>query len=138
VRVALIDGEWRSNPTFEEAETATFDVVVAGRRNEAGTVDILMIEGEAPDDAWNLIQEGATAPTEEVVAEGLEAAKRAIDEMIGDQLEFLAEVGVRRSRSSRSRCTDRTCSTRCRPSRRSASRARSCPARPSARQRSGH
>ena len=40
-------------------------VVVAGRRNDQGSIDILMIEGEAPDEAWRLITEdGATAPTE--------------------------------------------------------------------------
>jgi polyribonucleotide nucleotidyltransferase len=95
VRVALIDGDWVVNPTFQQTEEATFDVVVAGRRNDGGGIDILMIEGEAPDDAWALIATGATAPTEEVVAEGLEAAKQAIDEVIGRQFEFLADVGVK-------------------------------------------
>src|SRR2546426_1812266 len=49
VRMGLIDGEWVVNPTFQETEEATFDVVVAGRRNDAGEIDVLMIEGEAPD-----------------------------------------------------------------------------------------
>jgi polyribonucleotide nucleotidyltransferase len=96
VRLGLIGGEWVVNPTFQEVEEATFDIVVAGRRNDAGGVDILMIEGEAPDNTWQLLQaaEGAAAPTEEVVAEGLEAAKRAIGEMIDFQLEFIGQVGV--------------------------------------------
>jgi polyribonucleotide nucleotidyltransferase len=95
VRLGLIDGGWVINPTFQEVDRATFDVVVAGSRNEAGEVDILMIEGEAPDDAWELLSEGATAPTEEVVAEGLEEAKRAISEVIDLQLEFLGSIGAR-------------------------------------------
>ena len=94
VRMGLIGGEWTINPTFQQVEEATFDIVVAGRRNDAGTIDILMIEGEAPDHTWQLLADGATAPTEEVVAEGLEAAKRAIDEVIGFQLDFLGQVGV--------------------------------------------
>ena len=94
VRMGLIDGEWVVNPTFQQTEEATFDVVVAGRRNDAGEIDVLMIEGEAPDNTWALLADGATAPTEEVVAEGLEAAKRAIAEMIDFQLEFLEAVGV--------------------------------------------
>jgi polyribonucleotide nucleotidyltransferase len=72
-------------------------MVVAGRRNDEGTVDILMIEGEATDEAWRLVTEdGATSPTEDVVADGLEAAKAAIGELIDFQREFVASVGVER------------------------------------------
>jgi polyribonucleotide nucleotidyltransferase len=94
VRVGLIDGEWVINPTFQEVEEATFDVVVAGRKNDEGQIDILMIEGEAPDRTWELLASGAQAPTEETVAEGLEAAKRAIDDVIDFQREFIDAVGV--------------------------------------------
>ncbi|HEX9123316.1 MAG TPA: polyribonucleotide nucleotidyltransferase [Actinomycetota bacterium] len=96
VRMGLIGGEWRINPTFQDLEQATFDVVVAGRRNDAGGIDVLMIEGEAPDEAWGLLADGgaSVAPTEEVVAEGLEAAKRAIGDMIDFQNEFLSQIGV--------------------------------------------
>jgi polyribonucleotide nucleotidyltransferase len=96
VRLGLIDGNWAINPTFQELEQATFDIVVAGRRNDAGEVDILMIEGEAPDNTWALLEGGGgAAPTEQVVAQGLEAAKRAIDELIDFQLEFLAKSDVK-------------------------------------------
>lgn len=97
VRLGLIGGEWVVNPTFLEVEEATFDIVVAGRRNDAGEVDILMIEGEAPDSTWQLLgaAEGAVAPTEDVVAQGLEAAKRAIDELIDFQSEFVAKLDVK-------------------------------------------
>jgi polyribonucleotide nucleotidyltransferase len=95
VRLGLIDGEWVINPTFQDLEEATFDIVVAGRRNDSGQVDILMIEGEAPDNTWALLQGSGTTPTEQVVAEGLEAAKRAIDELIEMQLEFIATADVK-------------------------------------------
>ena len=93
-RVALIDGQWVANPTFAETDESTFDVVVAGRRNDSGEIDVLMIEGEAPDKTWELLASGAQAPTEETVAEGLEAAKRAIAEMLEFQAEFIATAGV--------------------------------------------
>jgi polyribonucleotide nucleotidyltransferase len=97
VRMGLIDGAWVANPTHQDEENETFDVVVAGRRNDEGTIDILMIEGEAPDMTWPLLEGGSPAvtPTEKVVAEGLEAAKRAIGEMIDFQLEFLAQLDVK-------------------------------------------
>ena len=96
VRLGLIDGEWVINPTFQEVEEATFDIVVAGRRNDGGEIDILMIEGEAPDRTWTLLESGSgTAPTETVVAEGLEAAKRAIDQLIDFQLELVAQMDVK-------------------------------------------
>jgi polyribonucleotide nucleotidyltransferase len=95
VRMGLIGSQWVVNSTYQDAENATFDVVVAGRRNDRGTIDILMIEGEAPDNTWSLLQAGdGVAPTEEVVAEGLEAAKRAIGEMIDFQEEFLSALQV--------------------------------------------
>ena len=94
VRMGLVGGQWVVNPTFQEVEDATFDVVVAGRRNESGVIDILMIEGEAPDNTWALLASGAAAPTEETVAEGLEAAKLAIAELIDFQQEFVDAVGV--------------------------------------------
>ena len=95
VRMGLIGGEWVINPTFQDLEESTFDIVVAGRRNDAGQVDILMIEGEAPENTWALLQADGTMPTEQVVAEGLEAAKRAIDELIEMQLEFVAMADVK-------------------------------------------
>jgi polyribonucleotide nucleotidyltransferase len=97
VRVANIGGQWKVNPTYQDLDLATFDVVVAGRRNDTGGIDILMIEGEAPDEAWRLVHEdGAVAPTEDVVAEGLEAAKAAIAEIIDFQNEFISGLGVER------------------------------------------
>ncbi len=95
VRMGMIDGEWVINPTFQELENATFDIVVAGRKNDQGEIDVLMIEGEAPEGTWDLLAGGAAAPTEEAVADGLEAAKRAIAEQVDAQRAFVDEAGVK-------------------------------------------
>jgi polyribonucleotide nucleotidyltransferase len=74
VRVALIEGQWVAFPTVEQLEKAVFDMVVAGRK-AGDDVAIMMVEAEATDNVIELIGNGAGAPTEAVVAEGLEAAK---------------------------------------------------------------
>jgi len=74
VRVALIEGQWVAFPTVEQLESAVFDMVVAGRK-AGDDVAIMMVEAEATDNVIDLIAAGAGAPTESVVAEGLEAAK---------------------------------------------------------------
>ncbi|WP_024806190.1 polyribonucleotide nucleotidyltransferase [Nocardia sp. BMG51109] len=75
VRVALIEGQWVAFPTVEQLENAVFDMVVAGRVVESGDVAIMMVEAEATENVLALVEGGAQAPTEGVVAEGLEAAK---------------------------------------------------------------
>jgi len=75
VRVALIKNQWVAFPTVEQLEGAVFDMVVAGRVVSDGDVAIMMVEAEATDNVIELIAGGATAPTESIVAEGLEAAK---------------------------------------------------------------
>jgi polyribonucleotide nucleotidyltransferase len=94
VRLGLLNGRWKVNPTYQDLDLATFDMIVAGRRNDQGGVDILMVEAEAPDEALTHIAEGQAAPTEEIVADGLEEAKRAIDEIVDMQQEFVRQVGV--------------------------------------------
>ena len=95
VRVGLLNGRWKVNPTYQDLDLATFDMVVAGRKNDQGEVDILMVEAEAPDEALKLMAEGGTAPTEEVVADGLEEAKRVIGEIVDLQREFAEQVGIK-------------------------------------------
>ncbi|MDR3663946.1 MAG: polyribonucleotide nucleotidyltransferase [Mycobacterium sp.] len=94
VRVALIDGQWVAFPTVEQLETAVFDMVVAGRVVEGGDVAIMMVEAEATDNVIDLIAGGAGAPTEAVVAEGLEAAKPFIATLCKAQAE-LAEAAAK-------------------------------------------
>jgi polyribonucleotide nucleotidyltransferase len=93
-RVALVDGQWIGFPTFSEIERATFNMVVAGRTLSSGDVAIMMVEAEATEGSIELIAGGATRPTEEVVAEGLEAAKPFIAEMCRAQAE-LARVAAK-------------------------------------------
>ncbi len=79
-RVALIDGQWVAFPTHEQLEDAVFDMVVAGR--VAGDdVAIMMVEAESTESTWDLVQSGVQAPTEEIVAGGLEAAKAVIGQL---------------------------------------------------------
>ncbi|KUI19851.1 polyribonucleotide nucleotidyltransferase [Mycobacterium lehmannii] len=88
VRVALIDGTWVAFPTVEQLERAVFDMVVAGRAIEGDDVAIMMVEAEATDNVVELIAGGAQAPTESVVAEGLEAAKPFIASLCAAQQEL--------------------------------------------------
>lgn len=80
VRVALIaneagtDTQWVAFPTHDQLDRAAFDMVVAGRI-VGDDVAIMMVEAEATENTIELIAGGATAPTEGVVADGLEAAK---------------------------------------------------------------
>jgi len=78
VRVALIKDQWVGFPTHEQLAHATFDMVVAGRVLEDGDVAIMMVEAESTPETLKLLADetsGAVAPTEDTVAEGLEAAK---------------------------------------------------------------
>jgi polyribonucleotide nucleotidyltransferase len=87
VRVALIDGTWVAFPTVEQLERAVFDMVVAGRTHD-GDVAIMMVEAEATENVIELVEGGAQAPTESVVAEGLEAAKPFIAALCTAQQEL--------------------------------------------------
>ncbi|MCU1696907.1 MAG: guanosine pentaphosphate synthetase I/polynucleotide phosphorylase [Mycobacterium sp.] len=93
VRVALINGQWVAFPTVEQLEGAVFDMVVAGRKVENDDVAIMMVEAEATDNVIELIAGGAGAPTESVVAEGLEAAKPFIAALCTAQQELAAAAG---------------------------------------------
>jgi polyribonucleotide nucleotidyltransferase len=78
VRVALIKGQWVGFPTHTQLEDATFDMVVAGRVLEDGDVAIMMVEAESTPRTLVLLagaDSDAVGPTEERVAQGLEAAK---------------------------------------------------------------
>ena len=95
VRIALMPnaeggGQWVAFPTFSQLDEAVFSMVVAGRIVE-DDVAIMMVEAEATDNAWTLIKEqGAIAPTESVVAEGIEASKVFIRSLCVAQQELAA------------------------------------------------
>ncbi|MBB2990130.1 polyribonucleotide nucleotidyltransferase [Mycolicibacterium iranicum] len=92
VRVALIDGQWVAFPTVEQLEGAVFDMVVAGRKTD-DDVAIMMVEAEATDKVIELVAGGAGAPTEAVVAEGLEAAKPFIAALCEAQAALAGAAG---------------------------------------------
>ncbi|MBF0963620.1 MAG: polyribonucleotide nucleotidyltransferase, partial [Actinomyces sp.] len=94
-RLALIDGQWVAFPRWSEMERSVFNIVVAGRivTTEDGSEDvaIMMVEAGGGENEWDLIQAGAVAPTEDVVADGLEAAKPFIRALCEAQMK-VAEV----------------------------------------------
>ncbi|MGB8387808.1 polyribonucleotide nucleotidyltransferase [Mycobacterium sp.] len=91
-RVALIEGTWIAFPTVEQLERAVFDMVVAGRivgeHDGKPDVAIMMVEAEATGNVIELVEGGAQAPTESVVAQGLEAAKPFIAVLCSAQQEL--------------------------------------------------
>jgi polyribonucleotide nucleotidyltransferase len=96
VRVAYTqEGKWVPNPTYVEGDESTFELVVAGRALPDGDVAIMMVEAGGTEKAWSYYVAGATKVTEEVIAEGLEAAKVSIRESIELQLELKAKAGSR-------------------------------------------
>ena len=107
VRVALIKGQWVGFPTHEQLGQATFDMVVAGRMLAAGEggdgdgeVAIMMVEAESTPQTLTLIADtdsGAVAPTEDTVAEGLEAAKPFLRVLIEAQQRLADQVGRKAS-----------------------------------------
>jgi len=91
-RVALIDGQWVAFPTHSQLERAVFDMVVAGRVTETGDVAIMMVEAESTEQTWDLVQSGVQAPTEEIVAGGLDAAKPFIKQLCEAQVELAKQA----------------------------------------------
>ncbi len=94
VRMALVvdedhpEGQWVAFPTREQLAASVFELVVAGRvtepvkggrgrraKGDDTNVAVMMVEAGATDNAIEKIADGAPAPTEAVVAEGIEAAK---------------------------------------------------------------
>ena len=91
VRVALIGDRWIGFPDVDQLENAAFEMVVAGRVTASGDVAIAMVEAESTTRTWDLVRGGKTAPTEEVVAAGLEAAKPFIRALCAAQTELAAK-----------------------------------------------
>ncbi|NII40317.1 polyribonucleotide nucleotidyltransferase [Curtobacterium flaccumfaciens] len=95
VRLALIGDQWVAFPKASQLAEAVFDLTVAGRvvTDEAGNEDvaIMMVEAEATEHSWDLIQGGATKPDESVVAQGLEAAKPFLKALVEAQAKLAAQ-----------------------------------------------
>ncbi|MHA6512121.1 polyribonucleotide nucleotidyltransferase [Tessaracoccus sp. Z1128] len=92
VRVALIEDQWVAFPTVEQVAKSVFQMVVAGRVLADGDVAIMMVEAGGTEATWELVRSGRTAPTEEVVGQGLEAAKPFIKALCDAQSELAAKL----------------------------------------------
>ena len=95
IRLALIGKQWVAFPKYSQLEEAVFDLTVAGRlvTDAQGNEDvaIMMVEAEATEHSWELIKGGATKPDEAVVAQGLEASKPFLKQLIKAQMELAAQ-----------------------------------------------
>ncbi len=103
VRMALMPGEngnhqWIAFPKHSQIENAVFDMAVAGRvvttADGSEDVAIMMVEAEATDNSWELVKgQGAVAPTEELVSEGIEASKTYIKALCEAQADLVSRAG---------------------------------------------
>jgi polyribonucleotide nucleotidyltransferase len=97
VRMAYsVEGSWLPHATYQEGDASTFELVVAGRALSTepdAEIAIMMVEAGGTESAWQYYEGGAPKVTEEVIAAGLEAAKRWIRESIDLQLELVAKAG---------------------------------------------
>ena len=91
VRVALIGDDWVAFPDVSQLAESSFDMVVAGRVTATGDVAIAMVEAESTQQTWDFVRAGKTAPTEQVVAAGLEASKPFIKILCDAQAELAAQ-----------------------------------------------
>jgi polyribonucleotide nucleotidyltransferase len=92
VRLGLKKGEWVPFPTEADLAESVFELVVAGRRNDAGEIDITMVEAGSTQNGLRLIAQGDRPSDEEAVTEGLEASKQYMAALIDLQDELASKV----------------------------------------------
>ena len=95
VRIAYdSEGKWIPHPTYQDGDSASFELVVAGRENSDGSdIAIIMVEAGGTESSWENYQSGAPLVTEAVIAEGLEFSKKWIRESIELQRELVKQAG---------------------------------------------
>jgi len=93
VKLGLSNGEWIPFPTYEELDESVFQLVVAGKRNASGDVDIAMVEAGATEHGHRMVVDGQPASDEDTITRGLEEAKGYIGQIIDLQVELRAQVG---------------------------------------------
>ena len=94
VRMSLINDNWVVQATNTELEESVFDMVVAGSLNPKGEIDIVMVEAGATDNAFSKIDEGSAAPSENIVADGIDMSKEFIAKLIETQKELVAKRDI--------------------------------------------
>ena len=92
VRVSLIGDQWVGFPTVEQMKDSTFDMAVAGRVLPDGDVAIMMVEAGGTEGTVENVRSGKTAPTEEIVASGLDAAKPFLKALCEAQIELANQL----------------------------------------------
>ncbi|WP_375399634.1 polyribonucleotide nucleotidyltransferase [uncultured Amnibacterium sp.] len=96
VRLALVGSQWIAFPNVDQLAEAVFDLTVAGRvvtdSTGAEDVAIMMVEAEATEHAFDLIRAGGTKPSEDVVAQGLEASKPFLRQLVEAQAKLAAQA----------------------------------------------
>ncbi len=97
VRVAWSkEGTWIPHPSYQDGDDSCFELVVAGRalsEDADAEIAIMMVEAGGTEDSWQYYEAGAPKVTEEVLANGLEAAKTWIRESIELQRSLVAKIG---------------------------------------------
>ncbi len=76
VRVAKVDGELIVNPTYEQRDQSSFDVIIAGK-----------------DDQINMIEGGGNEVAEDEVLEKIKFSQKCVKEVIDFQKEIITEIG---------------------------------------------
>ena len=94
VRMSLINDNWVVQATNTEIEESVFNMVEAGSLNSKGEVDIVMVEAGASDDAFEKIDNGSTAPSENIVADGIDLSKEHISKLIEAQKELVSKRDI--------------------------------------------
>jgi len=94
VRMSLINDKWVVQATNTELEESVFDMVVAGSLNPKDEIDIVMVEAGATDNAFNKIDQGSAAPSENIVADGIDMSKEFIAKLIEAQKELVAKRDI--------------------------------------------
>ena len=90
VRMSLINDEWVVQATNTEQEDSIFDMVIAGKLNENNEIDIVMVEAGAKENTFEKIDEGSLAPSEDIVADGIDMSKDYILSLINSQKELVS------------------------------------------------
>ncbi len=98
VRLAYTtDGEWLPHPTYQEGDASVFEVVVAGRQLEDGTVAVMMVEAGGTEGSWNKYENGAPKVDEAALAQGLLESEQYIKEAIALQNQLVEKIGGRKA-----------------------------------------
>jgi polyribonucleotide nucleotidyltransferase len=89
VRMSLIHDKWVAQATNSEQEDSVFDMVIAGKLNDDNEVDIVMVEAGATSNSFEKIDAGSVAPSEDIVADGIDLSKEYISILINAQKELV-------------------------------------------------